>query len=160
MESFIVFDEKFWLAFSFILLILVLFKPLKKALFEFLDNRSNMILADLNDAARMKKEAEDLLKEAKSRLDNASIEAKRIIDHASEEAKDMLVTSKAKLEQIFENKFNSFKNHLKESENGEIQNILSNIIQLATSKLEKTLVEKLQDDKMSKDFVNKQIKNF
>jgi F-type H+-transporting ATPase subunit b len=75
-----------WVAIAFVVLVVVGFKPIMRMLGEMLDARAAKIRADLDEAARLKSEAQALLDEFKKKQAEAVQTADQIVAHAREEA--------------------------------------------------------------------------
>lgn len=80
------FNEQFWVAFSFIFLVAILYRPFKKALIKYLDERAVKITKELSEAENLKKETLKLLEQAKERHKEASLEADKIHKKAIKDA--------------------------------------------------------------------------
>ena len=94
---------------TFVLLYLLLYKPVSK----FLGDRKDRIASNINAAEEMRKEAEAALHEAKEELantgekarqlshetiENAALDAERILDNAKEEAHVLRMRARAQME--------------------------------------------------------------
>ena len=79
-------DPTFWVAVSFVLFLLVAGKAGWRALTSMLDARSAGIAKQLEDAARLRAEAEATLAEYRGKRDAAETEAKAIVAQAQAEA--------------------------------------------------------------------------
>jgi ATP synthase, F0 subunit b len=94
---------------TFVLLYLLLYKPVSK----FLGERKDRIANSLNEADEMRKEAEAALYEAKEELastgekarqlshetiENAALDAERILDNAHDEAHELRMRARAQME--------------------------------------------------------------
>ena len=100
-------QPEFWLAIAFVAFVIAVAKPLGGKIAEALDGRSKLIARDIEEAAKLRDEAQALLasyqrksrealKEAEQILTNAQIEARRIEDEAAAN----LATSLKRREQL------------------------------------------------------------
>lgn len=80
-------DPKFWVAVSFVLFLLLAWKPLITKIIAALDARAARIRAEIAEAAKLREEAEAMLREARAKREAAAAEAERILAHAREEAR-------------------------------------------------------------------------
>jgi F-type H+-transporting ATPase subunit b len=80
-------DPKFWVAVSFVLFLILAWKPLIAKILAALDGRAARIRAEIDEATKLRQEAEAMLREAKARREAAAAEAEQILAHAREEAK-------------------------------------------------------------------------
>lgn len=79
-------NPTFWVGIAFVAFIALSFKAGKKAITGWLDGKITKIQADLDDAARLRREAEELLKTAQARHASATAEAGAIIADAKSQA--------------------------------------------------------------------------
>lgn len=86
----------FWVAIAFVMFVAFSFKAAKKAMTGWLDGKIGKIQHDLDEAARLRQEAEALLHAAKARHTSATAEAQQIIDSARDQA--LALTSQAEAE--------------------------------------------------------------
>ncbi len=76
----------FWVAVAFVIFFGVFGKRLFAALTAMLDARTATIQRDLEEAARLRREAEDMLRDAKKRRESALAEATNLLEKAEIEA--------------------------------------------------------------------------
>jgi F-type H+-transporting ATPase subunit b len=79
-------DPEFWIAVAFLLFVALVSRPIARAVNKILDERAAKIRHDLDEARRLRSEAEALLAEYKKKLQDAAREAGEIMNHAREEA--------------------------------------------------------------------------
>jgi F-type H+-transporting ATPase subunit b len=79
-------DPEFWIAVAFVVFIALVSRPIARAVNKNLDERSAKIRRDLDEARRLRSEAEALLAEYKKKQADAAREASEIVQHAREEA--------------------------------------------------------------------------
>jgi len=82
-------DPKFWVAVSFFLFIILAWKPLIMRLAKALDARGEKIRAEIDEAQKLRTEAEAMLKRAQAARETAEREAVALLAHAREEAARM-----------------------------------------------------------------------
>ncbi len=83
-------DPEFWVAIGFVLFVaLLLYLKVQKSAAAALDARGSKIKADLDDAARLRAEAEALLTAAQARLSGSAAEAQGIVDQAHRNAREI-----------------------------------------------------------------------
>ncbi|WOH66903.1 ATP F0F1 synthase subunit B [Bradyrhizobium sp. BWA-3-5] len=88
-----------WVAIAFVILLaLFAYLGIHKTVLTALDNRSQRIKAELDDAKRLKEEAAKLLGEYQTRRASAEREAEEIIANAKAEAERIATEAKAKME--------------------------------------------------------------
>jgi F-type H+-transporting ATPase subunit b len=79
-------DPEFWIAVAFLVFVALVSRPIARAVNKILDERSAKIRHDLEEARRLRSEAEALLAEYKKKQQDAAREAGEILQHAREEA--------------------------------------------------------------------------
>ena len=80
-------NPELWVAVSFVLFFVVLCKPIRKTLTSKLDGRTETIKSELDEAQRLREEAQHTLAEYQRKQRDALKEAEGIIAEAREEAK-------------------------------------------------------------------------
>ena len=79
-------NSRTWVAVAFVLFFVFFGKMLWKALASMLDSRSATVRSELEEAARLRREAEAMLKDAEKRRADALSEAQALIEGAKSEA--------------------------------------------------------------------------
>lgn len=92
------FDEKFFVALSFVTFIVLAFKPIKAAILKAIDSRIVKVKTDLEEAARLKDEAQALLNKFEKEHRRSLEEVQGILAHAREEAERVNKEAKEILE--------------------------------------------------------------
>ncbi len=86
-----------WVAIALILFVALLgYFGVHRRIFEALDKRSARVKLELDQARRLRQEAEDVLAESSRKYREVEIEARLIMEGAHAEAKQLTVTAKAK----------------------------------------------------------------
>ena len=80
------FNETFWVALAFVIFVAAVYKPVSRKLAEALDSRAQKIKLELDEAVRLREEAQALLAGYERRQNEALKEAEDILAHAHEEA--------------------------------------------------------------------------
>lgn len=93
------FDPEFWIAVAAAVFIAVVWRPVRRTLLGGLDARAARIRAELDEARRLREEAEQLLAGYRRREHEARAEAEAIIVHAKDEAGRIAAQSARELEQ-------------------------------------------------------------
>lgn len=92
-------DPTFWVAIAFVVFIAAIAKKVGSAATTALDNRADKIKTDLDEAERLRSEAQDLLADYQKRQRDAAKDAEQIVADAKAEAARMLENGKAKMEE-------------------------------------------------------------
>ena len=94
-------DAEFWVAVAFIIFVgFLIYMGLHRVILDALDRRGARIKAELDEALRLKEEAEKLLAEYRRRHSEAEREAAAIIASAKAEAERAGAEAKAKMEDL------------------------------------------------------------
>ncbi len=88
----------FWVAVAFIILVAAIARPLVRAIVGGLDARTERIRHALDEATRLREEAQQLLAEYQRKQRDAARECEQIVAHAEAEAKRFAEEAAARLE--------------------------------------------------------------
>ena len=91
-------EPRNWVVVAFILFFVLFGKKLWAALAQMLDARAAAVRAELDEAARLRREAEQMLRDAEQRRAAALAEAKALIDGARTEAARLAAAATAEAE--------------------------------------------------------------
>jgi F-type H+-transporting ATPase subunit b len=95
-------DPEFWVLLSVAIFVAAVIKPVSRTILGGLDARAERIRADLDEARRLREEAERLVAEYRARQQQATAEAQAIVAHATAEAERIAAQSARDLEQALE----------------------------------------------------------
>ncbi len=123
-------DERAWLAICFTIFVIVFYKPIKKAILSFLDNRILQIRNELGDARKAKEAANAKLQEIQERL-NATEKKHR----------EMITSAKLEIEKIFEERCKGFEKSLEYRRNAAEERI---------SQMQKEALEAMEKEFLSR----------
>ncbi len=94
-------DAEFWVAASFVIFLGLLgYMGVHKKIADALDQRRDRIKAELDEAQRLREEAQKLLQHYQNKQREAESESKLIISGAKAEAERMALDAKAKMEEF------------------------------------------------------------
>ena len=92
-------DGEFWVLLAVVVFAAIVWKPVRRTVTGALDERAARIRADLDEARKLRDEAEQLLAQYRQKEREAAAEAEAIIAHAREEAERITTQSARDLEQ-------------------------------------------------------------
>jgi F-type H+-transporting ATPase subunit b len=95
-------DPEFWVLVAAVIFVAAVWKPASRALTGGLDARSARIRGELDEARRLREEAERLVADYRAREKAAAAEAEAIVSHAKAEAERIAAQSARDLEQALE----------------------------------------------------------
>lgn len=87
-----------WLLVALIILFAAIYKPLTRTIFGALDGHAEKVRAELDQAKRLREEAQHLLAEHQRQLVSGEDQAKAIVEHARVEAERQVARHRAELE--------------------------------------------------------------
>jgi F-type H+-transporting ATPase subunit b len=145
-------DPTFWVAISFVLFAVLVFKPLGKFLSSTLDGRSLRIQTELNEALRLKEEAQALLSSYQRKHKEATDEAKKILKNAENESKRIAIEAESNLEESLNKKIQMAMQKISTYENSVMQEVRTNSIDLTISTVRNLIKENI-DDAINDDLV-------
>ncbi len=91
-------DPTFWVLVAFVVFVAAFAKPIAKLITAGLDKRVDKIRADLEEAEKLREEAQDLLATYQRKQRDAVKEAEAIVDHSGEEAARLFQQGRERLE--------------------------------------------------------------
>lgn len=86
-------DSKTWVAIAFFVFFIIFGKKLWKPLAALLDSRADLVRGELEEAARLRREAENMLRDAQLQRDRALEDAQRLVAGAQAEAERLAVAA-------------------------------------------------------------------
>lgn len=138
-------DEKFWLAVSFVVFILLVYKPAKAALIKYLDSEIAKIKKDIKEAADLKTESIEMVKHFSKLLEETNINRKNVIAQARYLNQKSLEESRIELEMMIDVK------------NKDIEQRINNLKQEASSEIAKMLTTR--SGKLVEEYISKEQKS-
>lgn len=91
-------DPTFWVSVAFVLFVAAFAKPIAKPITAALDKRADKIRSDLEEAEKLREEAQDLLASYQRKQRDAVKEAEAIVEHTVEEAERLVQQGREQLE--------------------------------------------------------------
>ena len=133
----------FWTLIAFVAFVIVLFRPVKKALLGGLDSRIAQIRAEVEEAQRLREEAQALLASYQRKQREAVQEAEQIIAHAREEAERMKSRAEAELDEAIKRREQQAADKIAQAEAAALDDIRDHAVELAINATAKLLEEKM-----------------
>jgi F-type H+-transporting ATPase subunit b len=110
-------DPEFWVFVAFLIFVGILLRiGAPNLVFKALDDRSARIKSELDEALRLRKDAEEVLAEYKRRQDEAEKTAESIIHSAGIEAERMAAEAQAKIEEFIARRTKMAENKIAQAE--------------------------------------------
>jgi F-type H+-transporting ATPase subunit b len=149
-------DPAFWTALAFIIFVAVMFKPLKKALLAGLDSRIEQIRKEVEEAQRLREEAQTLLASYQRKQREAAQEAEEIVKQAKEDAAIHRAEAEKALVELLKRQEALAVDKIAQAEAAAVQEVREIAVDLAIAATEKILTEKVRGD-LSDRLVDKAI---
>ncbi len=148
-------EAEFWVAVAFVILLCVFgYFGVHRIILSALDNRGERISKELNEARRLKEEAQQLVAEYRRRRESAEREAQEIVASAKAEAERIAVEAKAKMEDFVARRTKSAENKIAMAEQQAIADVRAAAadaaISAATSVLSQTVKGSLAENLLDK----------
>ncbi len=144
------FGAAFWVGVAFVIFIGALLKPLCKIITEALDKRAAQIRSDLEEAAKLRAQAEALLADYQKKQSEVLDEARAILAHAEEEAKERIKNAEQEIEQMAERKLELAMQRLASTEVAVLKNMRNQAVDIAVETVRALLLnpanQNWQDD--------------
>ena len=145
------FEAEFWVAVAFVIFIGVLFyMGVPKLLISALDDRAKRVQAELDEARRLKEEAQKLLAEYQGKQRQAETEAAGIIEGAKADAERIAAEAKTKMEEFVARRTKMAETKIAQAEAQAVADVRAAAAEAAVSAAEKILTDtvkgKVADD--------------
>lgn len=153
------FDATFWAFIGLILfLALIIYIKVPGKIAEGLDKRSDQIRTELEEARRLREEAQALLAEYQRKQREAEREAEDIISQAQREAKAMAAEAKTKLETYVSRRQKQAEDKIAQAEAQAVQDVRTRSVDVAIRASEAIIADKVSG-KVADDLISKSIKD-
>jgi F-type H+-transporting ATPase subunit b len=134
-------EPETWVAIAFLIFLGILLKVgVPAILFKALDDRSARIKSELDEALRLRKEAEQVLAEYKRRQDEAEKTAESIIHNAGVEAERLAIEAQAKVEEFIARRTKMAETKIAQAEAQALADVRSAAADVAVAAAEALLV--------------------
>lgn len=147
------FDEKFWVGVSFVVLVSLLFRPLSRFITQGLDNRSNRIQEELERAVQLREEAQAILASYQRKQQEAINEAGEIVAQAKASAGYMMERARHDLEEALNRRVEVAMQKISQHEIAVMQELKQNTVNLALN-----AVRRVVKDDIDKESIEESVK--
>jgi F-type H+-transporting ATPase subunit b len=154
------FEAEFWVAVAFVIFVGVLgYLQAHKRLVKSIDDRRERIKAELDEAGRLKAEAEALLATYRRKQQEAEREAEMIVASATAEAERLAAEAETKIEEFVARRTKMAESKIAQAEAQALADVRSAAAELAVAAAEKILTRTVKD-KVADDLLAKGIADF
>jgi len=151
------FEAEFWVAIAFVIFVGVLgYFGVHRRMVKGIDDRRDRIKAELDEARRLKAEAEALLAQYRRKQHEAEQEAQAIVAGAKAEAERLAAEAEAKLEEFVTRRTKMAENKIAQAETQALADVRSAAAEAAVAAAE-TILGRTVKDKVADDLITKGI---
>ncbi len=143
-------DPTFWVAVAFVVAIAIVARPLSRMALAGLDNRRQRIADELEEARRLREEAQALLAAQERRQREASREAEAILAQAGEEADRLAKQAAEELERQVERRRQQAEERIAQAEADAMRELRAATAELALKAARKLLGDKLDEARQAR----------
>ncbi len=140
-------DPTFWVAVALIVFVLLVTKPVSKMATKALDDRAEKIRKELDEAERLRNEAQDLLAQYQRKQRDAAGEAEAIIQHAKQEAERMDREGRARLKASLERREKLAMDRIQMAEQQAVDQVRARAVDVAIAATRQVLADNLSASK-------------
>jgi F-type H+-transporting ATPase subunit b len=132
-------DPEFWVAVAFVLVVAVIFRPAAKAITSTLDDRATKIRVQIEEARKLREDAQALLAEYQRKQRDAMAEAEKIIANARAEAARLKVDAEKDLEHTIERRKQQALERIAQTEAQAVASVRNTAVDVALAAAEKLI---------------------
>jgi F-type H+-transporting ATPase subunit b len=136
-------DPKFWVAVSFVLFFVLVGRLMWTKLTEMLDGRAARVRSDLDEAARLRAEAEAMLRQAEKDRAAALEEAEHLLARARAEAERVAEASAAEAEAAAKRRERMAMDRIAAAEAGALTEVRNAAAEIATAAARNVIAERM-----------------
>ena len=142
-------DPTFWVATAFVAFVILTFRPIGKALGGALDNRADKIRQELEEAARLREEAQKALADYKRKQSEASKEAEELLEHTKVEAARLRTQAEQDLAASLKRREEAAVEKIAQAEAKALQEVRNRAVEIAMAATSRLLVDSVDEAKAS-----------
>ncbi len=150
------YDPSFWVGLAFILVVALAFKPVSRMVAGTLDGRASKIREQIEEARKLREDAQALLAEYQAKQRDAMAEAEKIISQAKADAVRLKADAEKDLERALERRQQQALDRIAQSEAQALAQVRSTAVDVALAAAEQLIRENL-DDAKKQDLTEKAI---
>jgi len=139
-------DPTFWVAVAFVVFVVLVFKPIKGALVGGLDAKIAEIRQEVEEAEKLREEAQSLLANYQRQQRQAIQDAEAIVARAKEEAERHRAEADEAMKDMVRRQEEQAREKIAQAETAAIQEVRAMSVELAMAAAEKLLADRLAGD--------------
>ena len=138
-------DPEFWVLLAVVIFAIVVWKPMRRAVLGTLDERAMRIQGELEEARKLRDEAERLLADYRQKEREAEADARAIIAHARDEAERLAAQSARDLQQSLERRQRLAEERIAQAEAKALDEIRAAAVDVAIAAAREVIVSQLDE---------------
>jgi F-type H+-transporting ATPase subunit b len=138
-------DPEFWVLLAVVVFAIVVWKPARRAVIGTLDERAMRIRGELEEARKLRDEAERLLADYRQKGREAEADAQAIIAHARDEAERIAAQSARDLQQSLERRQRLAEERIAQAEAKALDEIRAAAVDVAIAAAREVIVSQLDE---------------
>lgn len=142
-------DPTFWVAVAFIVVVGFLAKPMMRSVSASLDDRADNIRTQIDEARKLREEAQALLAEYQRKQRDALAEAEGIVAQAKQEAVRMKEQAEKDLEHAIERRRNQALDRIAQSEAQALASVRNTAVDVAVAAAEKLIQDQVGGERQA-----------
>ena len=142
-------SPELWVAVAFVLFLVLAGKPIYRAIAAQLDARAARIKAELDEAARLRDEAQQLLTEYQRKQRDAVKEAEEILAHAKDEAARLQAEATASIEATLARREKMALDKIAQAEAQAVKEVRNEAVDIAVAAAERVLAKAVDDQRQA-----------
>jgi len=136
-------SPEFWVAVGFLILVALIVKPAAKAITTALDARTERIRASLDEAAKLREEAQHLLADYQRKQRDAAREIDELVAGAEAEARNLATEAASRLEESLARREQLARDKIAQAEAEALQQVRDTAIDLAIAATRRLMAERI-----------------
>lgn len=142
-------DPSFWVGLAFVLVVGFLAKPIMRGVSASLDGRADKIRTQIDEARKLREEAQSLLAEYQRKQRDALAEAESIVAQAKEEAVRLQAQAEKDLEHSIERRKAQALERIAQSEAQALASVRNTAVDVAIAAAEKLVQDQMSGDRQA-----------
>jgi F-type H+-transporting ATPase subunit b len=138
-------DPEFWVLLAVLAFAVIVWKPVRRYIVGTLDERAMRIRGELDEARKLREEAEQLLAEYQAKQRAAAAEAQAIVAHAREEAERIAAQAARDLQQSLERRQRLAEERIAQAESKAMDEIRAAAVDVAIAAAREVIVSELDE---------------
>jgi F-type H+-transporting ATPase subunit b len=140
-------DPEFWVLLAVVVFAAIVWKPVRRSILGMLDERAIRIQGELDEARKLREEAEQLLADYQKKQREAAAEAQAIVAHAREEAERIAAQAARDLQQSLERRQRLAEERIAQAESKAMDEIRAAAVDVAIDAARRVIVSELDEQR-------------